>query len=149
MGVNGHVVVDASLAVKWLIKEEGTDKALAILRAWHEEEVTLVAPHLLPFEVANALHRKVFRGQLSVGDSIRLITQLIGSRLELHQVAGLHARALELASELQQGAVYDAHYLALAEEFSCELWTADQRFHRAVSDRLSHVRWLGEFAVPQ
>ena len=149
MGVSGLVVVDASVAVKWLVREEDTDKALALLRAWHEEEVTPAAPHLLPFEVANALHRKVFRGQLSVGDSTRMIAQLTGSRIELHQTAGLHARALELASELQQGAVYDAHYLALAEEFDCELWTADQRFHRAVSDRLTHVRWLGEFVVPE
>ncbi len=149
MGVSGLVVVDASVAVKWLVREVDTDRALAILRAWHEEEVTPTAPHLLPFEVANALHRKVFRGQLSVGDSTRMIAQLIGSRLELHQTAGLHARALELASEFQQGAVYDAHYLALAEEFGCELWTADHRFHRAVSDRLAHVRWLGEFVVPE
>ena len=149
MGVSGFVVVDASLAVKWLVREEHTDKALAILRAWHDEEVTPAAPHLLPFKVANALHRKVFRGQLSVGDSARMILQLLGSRLELHQTSGLHARALELASELQQGAVYDAHYLALAEEFDCELWTADQRFYRAVNARLKKVHWLGEFVVQE
>ena len=149
MGVSGFVVVDASVAVKWLVREEHTDKALAILRAWHEEEVMPAAPHLLPFEIANALHRKVVRGQLSVGDSARMILQLLGSRLELHQTAGLHARALELASELQQGAVYDAHYLALAEEFGCELWTADQRFYRAVSVRVPNVRWLGAYIVEE
>jgi predicted nucleic acid-binding protein len=147
MGVSGFVVVDASLAVKWLVREEHTDKALAILQAWYDEEVTPTAPHLLPFEVANALHRKVFLGHLSVGDSARMILQLLGSRLELHQTSGLHARALELASELQQGAVYDAHYLALAEEFDCELWTADQRFHRAVSAHAGNVRWLGEYVA--
>ena len=142
--MSGFVVVDASLAVKWLVREEHTDKALAILRAWHDEEVTPTAPYLLPFEVANALHRKVLRGQLSIGGSARMIERLLTSQLELHQTAGLHARALELASELQQGAVYDAHYLALAEEFGCELWTADQRFHRAVSAHAGNVRWLGE-----
>ena len=147
MGVSGLVVVDASVAVKWLVREEDTDKALAILSAWYNEEVTPVAPHLLPFEVANALHRKILRGQLSVGDSARMILQLLGSRLELHQTADLHSRALELASELQQGAVYDAHYLALAEDFDCELWTADERFYRAVSTRLKNVHWLGEYSV--
>ena len=60
MGVSGFVVVDASVAVKWLVKEEHTDKALAILHAWHDEEVTPAAPYLLPFEVANALHRRCF-----------------------------------------------------------------------------------------
>ena len=72
-----------------------------------------------------------------------MISQLLSSRLELHQTAKLHVRALELASELQQGAVYDAHYLALAEEFGCELWTADQRFYRA-AEGVGNVHWIGE-----
>ena len=147
--MSGLVVVDASLAIKWLVREEYTDKALAILRAWYDDEVTPAAPHLLPFEVANALHRKVLRGQLSVEDSVRMIFQLRGSRLELHQTADLHSRALELASELQQGAVYDAHYLALAQEFGCELWTADERFYRAASPSIHQVHWIGEFDGPE
>ena len=109
------VVVDASLTVKWLVEEEDSDKAHAVLQSWVAQDVTRVAPNLMPFEVANALHRRVLRGELTVEDSACTIAQLLGSRLELHQTAGLHARALELASELQQGAVYDAHYLALAE----------------------------------
>ena len=144
--MNGFVVVDASLAVKWLVREEHTDKALAILRAWHDGEVTPAAPHLLPFEVANALHRKALSGQLSLRDTARMISQLLSSRLELHRTVELHARALELASELQQGAVYDAHYLALAEAFGCELWTADQRFHRA-AEAVGNVHWIGDWVA--
>ena len=146
--MNGYVVVDASVAIKWLVREEHTDEALAILSAWHGQDVTPAAPYLLPFEVANALHRQVFRGRLTVEDTARMISQLLGSRLELHQTAGLHARALELATELQQGAVYDAHYLALAEEFGCELWTADQRFHRA-AEPAGNVHWIGDWAMPR
>ena len=96
------VVVDASLTVKWLVEEDDSDKAHAVLKSWVAQDVTRVAPNLMPFEVANALHRRVLRGELSVEDSARMIAQLLGSRLELHQTAGLHARALELASELQQ-----------------------------------------------
>ena len=139
------VVVDASLAVKWLVEEEDSDKAHAVLESWVSQDITRVAPYLMPFEVANALHRRVVRGELSVGDSARMIARLLGSRLELHQPPTLHLRALELASQLSQPAAYDAHYLALAEEFSCELWTADQRFHRAAASS-GNVRWLGEFA---
>ena len=102
----------------------------------------------MPFEVANVLHRGVLRGELSVVDSTRLIARLLESRLELHQPPGLHARALQLASQLNQGAAYDAHYLALAESVGCELWTADERFYRAVSPGVDNVRWIGEFGVP-
>lgn len=146
MDVSGVVVVDASVAVKWLVREEHTDKALAIRNAWQDAQVAPVAPYLLPFEVANALHRKVSRGQLSVGDASRMIALLLGSRLELHQSPRLHVRALALASRLGQGAAYDAHYLALAEEFACELWTADQRFQRA-AEGVGNVHWIGEWSA--
>ena len=80
-------------------------------------------------EVANGLHRRVARGELTVEGAADLIGSLLSSRLELHQKPNLHSRALELASQLNQGAVYDVHYLALAGTFDCELWTADVRFY--------------------
>ena len=75
-------------------------------------------------------------GQLTrrVRDSLeRALQEGIGSAADRQRRRNekLHVRALESATDLQQGAVYDAHYLALAEDFGCELWTADQRFHRA------------------
>ena len=127
MGVNGSVVVDASLAVKWLVEEDDSDKAHAALQSWVAQDITRIAPHLMPFEVANALHRRVLRGELNVGDSTRMIAQLLESQFQLHQPPGLHVRALQLASQLKQNAAYDAHYLALAESFGCELWTGPTR----------------------
>lgn len=146
--MSGFVVVDASLAVKWLVEEEDSDKAHAVLQSWVAQDITRIAPYLMPFEVANVLHRRVLRGELSVGDSTRIIARLLESRLELHQPPGLHVRALQLASQLNQSAAYDAHYLALAESVGCELWTADARFYRAVSPDIANVRWIGEFGVP-
>lgn len=143
--MNGSVVVDASLVVKWLVEEDDSDKAHAVLQSWVTRDVSRIAPHLLAFEVANALHRRVLRGELSVDESTRMIARLLESRLEFHQPPGLHVRALRLASQLNQNAVYDAHYLALAESVGCELWTADERFYRAASPGIGNLRWLGEF----
>lgn len=77
-----------------------------------------------------------------------LIKNLLSSSLELREALELHGRALELAHELQQGAVYDAHYLALSESLDCELWTADEKFFRAASPMAENVRWIGEFVPP-
>ena len=145
--MSGTVVVDASLAVKWLIEEDDSDKAHDILQDWVAQDITRIAPYLMPFEVANALHRRVVRGELNVGDSARMIARLLDSQLELHHPPGLHARALQIASELKQGAAYDAHYLALAEVVGCDLWTADERFYRATGPSIQNVRWLGEFVA--
>ena len=143
------VVVDASFAFKWLVREEHTDKALVMLRAWQREEIRPAAPHLLPFEVANALHKRVNRGELSVEGAVDLIGNLLTSQVELHQPWNLHGRALEIASTYGQAAAYDAHYLALAESLGCDFWTADEKFHQSVGDADGRVHWIGEFVVPE
>ncbi|MDE2836840.1 MAG: type II toxin-antitoxin system VapC family toxin [Chloroflexota bacterium] len=145
--MTGFVVVDASLAIKWLVEEDDSHRAHAILHSWVAQDVTRIAPFLMPFEVANALHQRVLRGQLSLDHCARMMTQLLDLQLELRHPPSIHARALQLASQLGQGAAYDAHYLALAESFSCELWTADQRFYRAASPSIGNVRWIGEFST--
>lgn len=57
--MNGLVVVDASVAVKWLIEEEDSDRAISLARVWANDGVQPVAPYLMPYEVSNALHRRV------------------------------------------------------------------------------------------
>ena len=147
--MNGVVVVDASLAIKWLVSEENSDKARAISRSWANAGIQTAAPYLMPVEVTNALHRRVVRGELTVEDAIRLLEYLLASGIELRDEPGLQVRALQLASRLRQGAVYDAHYLALAEALGCDFWTADQRFYRAAVSVTQNVRWIGESAAPE
>ena len=144
MGVSEFVVVDASLAVKWLVEEEYSDRATALTMLWDEQGIQPIAPFLLPFEVANALHRRVARGEMDAEAAANLIEDLMAVGVALTETPDLHRRALELASQLRQGAVYDAHYLALAESLDCEFWTADQRFYRAASPGNGNVRWIGE-----
>ncbi len=142
--MNGFVVVDASLAFKWLVPEENSDKARQLARTWDSEGTQPVAPHLMPVEVANALHRRVVRTELTVDEATRLMENLLATGIGLRETPELHSRALRLAHSLHQDAVYDAHYLALAETLGCELWTADEKFYRASSPRVGNVRWLGE-----
>ena len=144
-----YVVVDASVAVEWLVEEEDSDEAHAALQSWVAQDITRTVPYLLPFEVTNALHRRVARGELRVSDGARMIARVLGSQFELHQTPDLHRRALELASQLRQGAVYDAHYLDLAEEVGCKLWTANQRFNRGAGPAIDNLRWIGEFSAPE
>ncbi|CAK0765232.1 hypothetical protein CCP3SC1_450011 [Gammaproteobacteria bacterium] len=54
------LIVDASIAVKWVVEEVGTNEAL-ILKHTHR----LAAPDLIIAECANILWKKVRRGELS------------------------------------------------------------------------------------
>ena len=64
--VSGVVVIDASVAVKWLVREVHSDKAYALARSWAREEVYPMAPYLMPVEVANALYKRVMRKEISL-----------------------------------------------------------------------------------
>jgi predicted nucleic acid-binding protein len=142
--VSGYVVVDASLAVKWVLNEVHSDNALALARRWATEEVQPLAPYLLPVEADNVIHRRMMKGEFGLETALRLMEALLRAGIVLREQPGLHCRAIELAGQLAQGAVYDAHYLALAEMVDCELWTADERFHRAASGTFGRVKWVGE-----
>jgi predicted nucleic acid-binding protein len=143
--VSGVVVIDASLAVKWLVREVHSDKAYALARSWAREEVYPMAPYLMPVEVANALYRRVIREEVSLQEATSLLDALLSTGIELREPPSVHVKAMELAAELKQDAVHDAHYLALAEALNCELWTADERFYRAASSGHTQVKWIGAF----
>jgi predicted nucleic acid-binding protein len=68
---------------------------------------------------------------ISAQDAERMASDLLA--LEFHRVAPtlkLHQSALLWAERIGPSKVYDAHYLALAEDLSAEFWTADRRlFH--------------------
>lgn len=143
------VVVDASLAFKWVVKEEHSDKADGLAISWHKQGIQMAAPYFMPVEVSNILHQRIKRSYLSIEEGVSLIEQLLSSDIELYQSLDIHRHALELASEFGQGAVYDSHYLALAELLDCEMWTADERFYRSASPAASRLRLLTEFVASE
>ena len=130
------VVVDANLAFKWIVKEEDSDKADALALDWQSQGIRVTAPYFMPTEVVNALHQRIKRSEMSIRESLSLVDKLLASEIEYYHFPSLYRRALELASELGQGAAYDSHYLALAEILDCEMWTADERFYRSASPSL-------------
>lgn len=114
------LVLDASVALKWIIEEEGTDAAIALL------DQPLHAPDLLVPECVNALWKKVRRQEVAAGE-IQVFERAIGAmEVTLHASRSLAARALQLAVAMDH-AGYDCFYLALAERLKLPLVTADRR----------------------
>ena len=141
-----YAVVDASLVVKWFVREDDADLAGRLLQQWERDETSVVAPHLLLFEVTNILHRKWVTGDLDRELALAALEDLAAFDILLHHDHLLHRRALEIADLLGQGAAYDSHYLALAELYDCDLWTADARFQRAATSITDRVHLLRQQA---
>lgn len=134
------VCVDASLVLKCLTYEAGSDEAIAWL-ATHAD-VQFIAPAHLPMEVASVLRQKARRGEITREDGVEALRLLNSLNISLAWDQELTQTAFALACELDQPTAYDTAYLALAAREQCELWTADDRFARAASPRYPFVRGL-------
>ena len=137
------VVVDASVALKWVLQEEGTEEALRLWDRWQETSELVSAPHIFRPEVTNGLYQGVRRGYFGTSETTDAL-DLLMSAVAMEEPDGLYGRAISLASQFQLGSTYDALYLALAETRECEFWTADRRFVRSLRGQFPQVRWIGE-----
>ena len=140
-------IVDASLAIKWLAEEDDSYKAYALYLEWDASGVQIAAPYLMLAETVNALHRKVVDGKLAPQSMSGILENMDALGVRFYNLPNMHGRAWQIADQLNQGAVYDSIYLALAERLDCELWTADQRFYRSARRFSDRIRRLGDFAV--
>jgi predicted nucleic acid-binding protein len=105
----------------------------------------IVAPPLLPFEVANVLRRRMVRQGLSLSDADQLMAEFLTFPVTLAAPAGLYQAALAVADAHNLPVAYDAHYIALAQELGCGLWTDDQRLMNALAGKLPFVKWIGSY----
>ncbi|HWZ19994.1 MAG TPA: type II toxin-antitoxin system VapC family toxin [Ktedonobacteraceae bacterium] len=144
------VIVDASIAIKWTLNESDSSAALALLAHWNDEEIEVLAPALLAYEVTNALYRRVRKGEIPFEDARRGLTEIIFKVVEFDfpEDPDFNIRAMELGQQCGLPAAYDSHYLALAEREGCELWTADLRMWNSVNGKLDWLRRLGDLPIP-
>jgi predicted nucleic acid-binding protein len=141
------VVVDTSIAIKWVLQESDSDIAETMLIEWSSNGVVILAPALLTYEVTNALYKKARKGEITFETATEALTKVLlsGVALNFSQDSNLGRRAIELAHQFGLTATYDAHYLALAEREGCELWTADKRMWNSIRGKLTWVRWIGDY----
>lgn len=122
------LVVDASVAVKWLVAEEGSDFANRLVELGDD----LHAPRLMASEVANTLWRKARLGELTSARAGTLMAAATEMPVRWNADETYCADALRLAVALDRP-VYDCVYLALAYRIGARVVTADERFARALA----------------
>lgn len=134
-------VVDASIAVKWVVEEADSEAAARLL----ERDVVLLAPDLLYAEAASALWALSRRGDVAAADVREALAVLADVTLHIPaSMRQLMPAATRLAQDLDHP-VYDCFYLALAVQQQYPLLTADRRFqakvrdHPYLGDRVCHL----------
>ncbi len=118
------VVVDASVAVQWLIPESTSPQALLIL----QRVPYIASPDLVYAEVGNAIWKRVQRGEISPSLGKQLVKEFLYIPIECHPAKELLPQAWEWATTIG-ATVYDALYITLAEKMDIPLVTADTRLY--------------------
>lgn len=116
------IVVDASVAVKWVIAEADSAQARAVAYGR-----TLLAPELLLVECANILWKHQRRGEVGPDIGTAAFMTLRMAPFVWTHDADLVDDARRLSAELDHP-VYDCLYLALALRHGVPVITADRRF---------------------
>ncbi len=124
-------VLDASVALKWVLPEIDTAKAVRLRNEFRQGIRELIAPDVFVVEVAHALTKSERRGVIPFGVAERRMLSVINCLPDLSPSLPLVRRAIQIASKARI-AVYDCLYVALAEREGCELITADRKVANAL-----------------
>jgi predicted nucleic acid-binding protein len=136
------VVVDASVAAKWVLAEEHADLALSLLR----NGCDLCAPAHWLAEATNAVWAAAHRGDVDESQARERAAALVIAPVAILPLDRLAAAAMVIALRLAI-TVYDALYLAAAEAQNAVLITDDRRLLSAAraDDRLARrAFWIGD-----
>lgn len=141
------IVVDASLAAKWMLWEADTLDAVAFLREHGRE---LAAPEIIFTEVAGAIVRRGNENKAVQPDVLRALRKwttawsdhvVKGYRITQRRLLTASSLALQIGHPLK-----DCLYLALALELKGELATCDARFRDKVAPFHPRIRLLRDYS---
>ncbi|MFN3671611.1 MAG: type II toxin-antitoxin system VapC family toxin [Bosea sp. (in: a-proteobacteria)] len=133
------VVVDASVAMKWFVDEDDSDRAETLLAA-----DIAIAPAIILSEVGNGIWTKRRSAGIDGASASRFIGHLTQLLREVVPLDTLMAEAMKLAFDLDHP-VYDCVYLALARSRGSVLVTADKRFIDKLSGQDHPVALLADW----
>lgn len=122
-----HLVVDASVVIKWFVPEVHAEAARRLLR----EDVELFAPDLLRAEVGNVLWKKRRSGEIDEATGRAILADLRRFPVQIVDSDTFLEAAWELAVRLDRS-FYDSLYLALAHSLGYPLVTADLRLYNSL-----------------
>lgn len=123
------LVVDASVAIRWMFALDRSDRAEQVLQSGER----LIAPDLVLAEIANAAWKLAVFGNAEPKTVQLRVSAVTKEFDEFIPSMDLKDRALAIALQLRHPA-YDCFYLALAEQRCCQFVTADNRLARQCAD---------------
>ncbi len=134
-------VLDASVAMRWLIPGSLSANAIHLRDGFINKIYDLLAPDIFPAETGSALTKAERQNLIAVGQAAILHGKITNASPILYPYFPLMPRAIEISSQTRS-AFYDCLYVALAEREGCELITADDKLVRNLQPRFLFIKAL-------
>lgn len=122
-----NVVVDSSVAIKWFIPEEDSERARLLLA----RQYTMYVPEFFYIETDSILTKKLRKRELESREAERIHDTIRHLPVEKMGLMALRDVAWTLANDYFVS-VYDALYVTLAMMLNGRLVTADKRLVRTL-----------------
>ncbi|MFQ5711754.1 MAG: type II toxin-antitoxin system VapC family toxin [Candidatus Geothermarchaeales archaeon] len=130
------VVADASVVAKWFLVEEHSEKAVQLRDAFATEKIAILVPSLLFYEALNTLR---FSGVYSEEELIMAARSLSKYGFQVWEPRGKILENTVQISMKHEATVYDAAYIALSQEASATLYTADSELIQKFPGQARHI----------
>jgi predicted nucleic acid-binding protein len=140
------IVIDANVAAWAVIPNIAVIQTLHRITSWCQQEQYLIAPDLWIAEAGSVIRRCVFSKLISKEEGEQAIDDLFKLGIEtIPTTQHLCKTAFSWATKLQHIRLYDSLYLALAEQYDAELWSADKRLvNGAKQHGFARIYWIGK-----
>lgn len=123
-------VVDASFILDFLLPDEQSAYVIQTFEEYKKSQISLVAPIILPFEVANGLKYAVKSKRIKETAASELLEAFSQLDIGLLQINLEKALQVSLEKEL---AIYDASYVTLSQQENLPLLTLDGKLKKLAS----------------
>jgi predicted nucleic acid-binding protein len=139
------IVVDASVIIKLLIDEPYSDLARACYLASIAQRQQILGPGILAAEVANGIYQRLRRGDIAPDEADDAVAQFQELGITLTGPLDHYEAAYAFTRTHRLPAVYDSHYVVLAQHLGVDLWTDDRRLLKNLNQLAPWVRWIGDY----
>lgn len=142
----GTGVIDSNIALATVVEVPYTAAARKKIDEWTMDDLDLAVPYLWEYEIGSVLRKYASTGIMESDVVIKALNQIFSLNVISNKTTmNGHRIALNWAARLGDYVAYNAQYIALAEQFEAEFWTADRRFaQEAQNAGVDWAHWLGE-----
>lgn len=143
-----YICIDTSVLIKLFFEEEDSFKAKKLMLQVIENDQIIVLPAFAWAEIGSVFRKKSRNKQISLQDAEEMwasFREFPG--MEYVEGDSIAERAWNISLNFDLPTLYDAAFLAVAEEIgskmdTCEFWTADERLINSLGEEKAFVKFL-------